>query len=38
MIIEQYNYFWHECERQKVDFEKRLRDIQYWIDHKEKTD
>lgn len=29
MIIEQYNYFWHECERQKADFEKRLRDVRY---------
>lgn len=25
IVIERYDYFWRECEGQKVDFEKRLR-------------
>ncbi|MBO5146837.1 MAG: hypothetical protein J6C19_15135 [Lachnospiraceae bacterium] len=26
MVIERYDYFWRECEGQKADFEKHLRD------------
>ena len=26
MVIEWYDYFWRECEGQKADLEKRLRD------------
>ena len=26
MVIDRYNDFWNECEEQKIDFEKRIRD------------
>ena len=26
MVIDRYDDFWNECEEQKIDFEKRIRD------------